>query len=314
MSEPMKRVQCSVDLKEVARVKGLGFLRDTLTPDCFNGRVITENGKITAEEMKAIAEGAEKYGNGEITMTARLTVEIQKVPYENIEPLREYLAGYGLETGGTGAKVRPVVSCKGTTCQYGLIDTFELSHKVHQRFYEGYKNVKLPHKFKIAVGGCPNNCVKPDLNDIGIVGQKVPAVDIEKCRGCKICGVEKSCPINHASLVEGKVRIVEGECNSCGRCDGKCPFGAVGNYVNGYKVYIGGRWGKKGAMGSPLSAILIEEKDVLDVIEKAILVFKDLGNAGERFADTIIRIGFEEIEKLLLSDEILDRKEEILSK
>ena len=110
MSEPMKRVQCSVDLKEVARVKGLGFLRDTLTPDCFNGRVITENGKITAEEMKAIAEGAEKYGNGEITMTARLTVEIQKVPYENIEPLREYLAGYGLETGGTGAKVRPVVS------------------------------------------------------------------------------------------------------------------------------------------------------------------------------------------------------------
>ena len=25
------------------------------------------------------------------------------------------------ETGGTGAKVRPVVSCKGTTCQYGLL-------------------------------------------------------------------------------------------------------------------------------------------------------------------------------------------------
>ena len=32
----------------------------------------------------------------------------------------------------------------------------------------------LPHKFKIAVGGCPNNCVKPDLNDLGIVGQRVP--------------------------------------------------------------------------------------------------------------------------------------------
>ena len=30
------------------------------------------------------------------------------------------------------------------------------------------------HKFKIAVGGCPNNCVKPDLNDLGIIGQMVP--------------------------------------------------------------------------------------------------------------------------------------------
>lgn len=29
--------------------------------------------------------------------------------------------------GGTGAKVRPVVSCKGTTCQYGLLDSFVIS-------------------------------------------------------------------------------------------------------------------------------------------------------------------------------------------
>ena len=58
-------------------------------------------------------------------------------------------------------------------------------------FSMGYSDVKLPHKFKIAVGGCPNNCVKPDLNDLGIIGQKVPWVDLEKCRGCRICQVEK---------------------------------------------------------------------------------------------------------------------------
>ena len=33
-----------------------------------------------------------------------------------------FWADAGLETGGTGSKVRPVVSCKGTTCQYGLIE------------------------------------------------------------------------------------------------------------------------------------------------------------------------------------------------
>lgn len=160
----------SVPPEEVARVKGLGFLRDKNTADRFNGRVITRNGKITAEESRAISEAAERFGSGEIAMTSRLTVEIQGVPFDSIEPMREFLMQAGLETGGTGSKVRPVVSCKGTTCQYGLIDTFSLSEEIHERFYHGYSHVKLPHKFKIAVGGCPNNCVKPDLNDLGIIG------------------------------------------------------------------------------------------------------------------------------------------------
>ena len=78
-----------------------------------------------------------------------------------------------------------MVSCKGTTCVFGLYDTQALAKEIHQRFYVEYHDVVLPHKFKIAVGGCPNNCVKPDLNDLGIVGQRVPMLDAGKCRGCK---------------------------------------------------------------------------------------------------------------------------------
>ena len=289
-----------IPAEEIARVKGLGFLWDKTTPDCFNGRVITRNGKMTAKEMAAIAEAAEKFGNGEVTMTVRLTAEIQKVPFENIEPLREFLKERGLETGGTGAKVRPVVSCKGTTCQYGLIDTFALSEAIHKRFYEGWHDVKLPHKFKIAVGGCPNNCVKPDLNDLGIVGQRVPVIDLEKCRGCKVCQIEKNCPIHVPKVVDGKVVIDDAQCNHCGRCINKCPFKAFEEYIQGYKVYIGGRWGKKVARGKFLSKLLTSPEEVLDVIEKAITLFRDQGQQGERFADTVERLGFEEVEKQLL--------------
>lgn len=289
-----------IPAEEITRVKGLGFLWDKTTPDCFNGRVITRNGKMTAKEMAAIAEAAEKFGNGEVTMTVRLTAEIQKVPFENIEPLRAFLKERGLETGGTGAKVRPVVSCKGTTCQYGLIDTFALSEAIHKRFYEGWHDVKLPHKFKIAVGGCPNNCVKPDLNDLGIVGQRVPVIDLEKCRGCKVCQIEKNCPIHVPKVVDGKVVIDDAQCNHCGRCLNKCPFKAFEEYIPGYKVYIGGRWGKKVARGKFLSKLLISPEEVLDVIEKAITLFRDQGQQGERFADTVERLGFEEVEKQLL--------------
>lgn len=57
-------------------------------------------------------------------MTTRLTMEIQGVPFENIEPLRTF-SGSRLvwRPAAPGAKVRPVVSCKGTTCQYGGFDT-----------------------------------------------------------------------------------------------------------------------------------------------------------------------------------------------
>lgn len=303
----------TVSPEEVARVKAMGFLFDKRTKDKFNCRVITRNGKLTAEESKVIAEAAELYGSGEITMTSRLTIEIQGVPYENVDAIREYLGQYGLETGGTGSKVRPVVSCKGTTCQYGLIDTFALSEEIHERFYHGYGSVKLPHKFKIAVGGCPNNCVKPDLNDLGIIGQRVPELKTDKCRGCKVCQVETGCPIRAARVEDGRLVIDEAVCNHCGRCLGKCPFKALESYTDGYRVYIGGRWGKKVAQGRYLDKIFTDKEEVLNVVEKAILLFREQGMTGERFADTVVRLGFENVQEQLLADSLLERKKENLS-
>jgi len=286
--------------EDVAKVKGLGCLRDKTTDDCFNCRVITRNGKITAKEACVIAEASEKFGSGEVAMTTRQTIEIQRVPFENIEPMREFLAEYGLETGGTGPKVRPVVSCKGTTCVFGLIDTYALSLKIHEVFYKGYHDVVLPHKFKIAVGGCPNNCVKPDLNDIGIIGQSVFTPDTDKCKNCNKCFVEEACPMGAAKITDGKILINKTICNNCGRCVSKCPFKVFEGAKEGYRVYIGGRWGKKTAKGKPLSRIFESEKEVLEVIEKAILFFKEEGIKGERFADTIERLGFDYVEEKLI--------------
>lgn len=288
--------------EDIKRVKGLGFLQDKRYPDVFNARVITRNGRITTDEHRAIAEAADRFGSGQVAMTTRLTMEIQGVRYENIQPLTDFLSAYGLTTGGTGALVRPVVSCKGTTCQYGLIDTYALSEKIHERFYVGYHNMPLPHKFKIAVGGCPNNCVKPDLNDLGVVGQRVPVPDTEKCRGCKKCQIEKNCPIHAAKLEDGRISIDPDACNHCGRCKGKCPFGAVEEYREGYKILIGGRWGKKTACGRPLPRLFATEEEVMAVIDRAILLFREEGIAGERFADTVARLGFDYLSGKLLGE------------
>lgn len=302
----------TVSAADEKRVKGMGFLNNKGT-DNFNGRIITVNGKITAAQQKCIAEAAEKFGNGDVVFTTRLTVEVPGIPYDKIEEFQQFIAREGLVTGGTGSKVRPVVACKGTTCQYGLLDSFEISREIHERFYEGYRQVLLPHKFKIAVGGCPNNCVKPDLNDLGIIGQYIPNFDEDSCNGCKKCAIEKNCPVGAAKVKDGVLEIDKNVCNNCGRCVEKCPFDAIEDGTYGYKIYIGGRWGKKVAQGRALGKIFTDKEEALSVIEKTILLFREQGKTGERLSQTIDRLGFEQVEAQLLSDEILSRKEEILA-
>lgn len=302
----------SLSPDDIKRVKGLGFLRHKGT-DKFNARVITRNGRITADEMRALAEAAQLYGDGHVMLTTRLTVEVSGIAYSDIDAFRTFIINAGLDTGGTGNRVRPIVSCKGTTCQYGLYDTYELSREIHERFYTGFHGVALPHKFKIAVGGCPNNCVKPNLNDLGIIGACIPEYDVQKCKSCKKCQIEAACPIGAAKLTDGKISVDKDICNNCGRCIGKCPFHCVDSGSRGWKVYIGGRWGKKTAQGKMLSKTIADKNELMDIIEKALLLFRSEGSSGERFADTINRIGFERAQEMLLGDELLSRREEILS-
>ena len=276
-----------------------------ITTDEFNAKLATcsseqERSALITETLNGLyGEAADKFRdvNGAV-IDANMAQEKMNAAMAAI--VRAALKEHGLETGGTGPKVRPVVSCKGTTCQFGLIDTFSLSEKIHEKFYIGYHNVGLPHKFKIAVGGCPNNCVKPETNDLSVIGQRYPTVDLEKCKGCKKCQVEAACPIKIAKVVEGKVVIDPAACNHCGRCRGKCPFDAI-SYVDGYKVSIGGRWGKKTATAQPLNYRFTTEEEVLAMVEKAICFFRDEGISGERFADTINRLGFDYVEAKLLN-------------
>lgn len=299
----------AIPAAEVKRVKAQGFLRNRGT-DNFSGRIITENGVLTAEQLKNLSEAALKFGNGNIAFTSRLTVELPGIPFEKIEEFRNYVAQADLQTGGTGSKIRPIVACKGTTCVFGLYDTQAVAAELHRRFFIGYHHVTLPHKFKIAVGGCPNNCVKPDLNDLGIIGQRVPKINGDNCRSCKKCGVVEECPMKAASL-ENTIQINEDICNNCGRCLPKCPFGSMEETEARYRITVGGRWGKRCRIGTPLSKLFTYE-EMLDTVEKAILLFKSKGQTGERFGETVDRLGIEKVEKMLLSDKLLARKEEIL--
>ncbi len=297
---------------EIARVKGMGFLLNRGTQN-FSGRILPRGVVFTADELAAISECARRFGNGNIAFTSRLTAEVVGIPYEKIEEARQFISDKGLCFGGTGAKIRPVTACKGTTCVYGNFDTQAMAKEVFDQYYLGWSDVKLPHKFKIAIGGCPNSCMKPSLNDFGIEGHRAPIYDMQKCRGCKLCQVAQRCPIGAIKMENGKAQIDTQKCISCGVCLGKCPFDAFASDAPvQYKIFVGGTWGKTSRMGTPLSR-MVEREDVFPLLEKTMLWFKENAYQKERLGAAIDRIGVEKLEKALFDEDLLNRKEEILA-
>ena len=231
---------------DIARVKALGFLRNRGT-ELFSGRIVPTGTVFSAWELIATAELAARFGSGKVIPTVRMTLELPGIPYDRIDDAIEFAAVRGLRFGGTGAKIRPVTSCKGTTCVFGMYDTQALARAIHEQYYLGWTKVALPHKFKIAVGGCPNSCVKPSLNDFGIEGRRTPD------------GVR-------------------------------------------FQLYIGGTWGRTTRMGSAFPRL-----------EKAMLWFRANAYQKERLGAAIDRIGEDALFAALESNDLLDRKDEILA-
>ena len=262
--------------------------------------------------MQTLTDCAKKYGNGKIAMTTRLTVEVQGIPYENVEACCEEIQSVGLYVGGTSSLVRPVVSCKGSVCVHGLMDTQNFCERVFNEFYVKWHTVRLPHKFKIGIGGCPNNCVKPAFHDFGLTGQSVPDYDPDLCNACGKCSVIDKCPVHAMSRdEEGNLVLDSEKCTNCGKCVGACPFDCIEEKARGYKVSIGGIWGKTQRMPDYLPGIYTED-EVMKLIEKCLLLYREQGITGERFGRTLDRIGADKFIEQLLSDDVLERKQEIL--
>jgi dissimilatory sulfite reductase (desulfoviridin) alpha/beta subunit len=265
---------------------GVMQMRD---PELFSIRLLVVGGRLTAAQMQAVGEAAAKYGRGEAHLTTRQGVEIPYVPFASIDALRADLARAGLEFGRCGARVRTIVACLGMACRFGLIDSQGLAKTL---FARANRYTSLPHKFKIAVTGCPNSCAKPQENDFGVMGLARKVFHPALCTACALC--LKACRIPGALTMEGDHPFcVGGLCVECGKCAPACPTNAWEIVGSGYAVYVGGKVGRVPRAARRLPFEIADQAALLHSLDGIVDWYCAQGKPAERFGDTIERVGFD---------------------
>jgi len=308
---------------DYSALKKGGFMRQK-QKGYFSLRIQVVGGNLTSENIRAVADVADKYGKGYVHMTSRQGVEIPFINFENIEEVRAELAEGGVKPGVCGPRVRTVTACQGNAvCPSGCIDSYDIAKKLDEHYF----GRELPHKFKFGVTGCQNNCLKAEENDIGIKGgmevswiedkcincgvcekacrrgaiscaNNTVTIDRTKCNNCGRC--VKACPTEAIKFEDDKLVIDDSKCNYCGRCTKACP---VDSWVNhsGYIVSFGGLFGNHIYKGEQLLPLITDEETLFRVTDAAIGFFERNANAGERFRLTLQRLGEDEFRKEIMA-------------
>lgn len=218
-------------------------------------RIRVPGGHLNASQIARIAKIAEQFGDGNLHITTRQGFEIPNIPFAKmaevnaaLRPLIEELElehGVKIDNPAAGypaAGMRNISACIGNrTCPFANTDTTGLAQRIEAVVY--------PHDFhtKIAITGCPNDCIKAHMQDFGIIAICIPEYDYDQCIGCEAC--VKACQRKVTGALEmngSKVVRDERRCIGCGECVLACPTSAwtrkPGKY---YRLLVMGRTGKK---------------------------------------------------------------------
>jgi nitrite reductase (NADH) large subunit len=124
-------------------------------------------GVTNPRELRAIADVAEKYQARMVKVTGGQRLDIFGIKKEDLPAVWADLNAAGMVSGHAYAKaLRTVKTCVGSEwCRFGTQDSTGLGIKTEQMTWGSF----MPHKFKIAVSGCPRNCAEATIKDFGVI-------------------------------------------------------------------------------------------------------------------------------------------------
>ncbi len=238
-------------------------------------RIRIPGGHLRVEYLDIIKKVAEEYGNGTLHITTRQGLELPGISMEKMEEVNRIIAPIlrgmeinagvkiaDAESGYPAAGTRNVSACIGNrVCPYANYDTTSLALKIERVIYPSDYHVK------IAVSGCPNDCIKAHMQDVGVLGMVEPQYNPDRCISCGAC--VKNCRQRSSGaleMVNFRVERDVSRCLGCGECVLVCPNSAWTRGGTYYRVLIMGRTGKRNPRLARTFMQWVSEEAVLGMI------------------------------------------------
>lgn len=124
-------------------------------------------GQTSPRELRAIADVAEKFDIPTVKVTGGQRIDLLGVQKEDLPAVWADLNAAGMVSGHAyGKALRTVKTCVGSEwCRFGVQDSTSLGIRLEELTWGSW----MPHKFKMAVSGCPRNCAEATIKDFGVV-------------------------------------------------------------------------------------------------------------------------------------------------
>jgi ferredoxin-nitrite reductase len=136
--------------------------------------VVLPVGKMTAGEMRDLADIARDLGDGDIRLTVWQNLLISGIPDDKIDEAKRRIEAAGLDWQSSMVRAG-LVACTGNRgCKFALADT-----KGHGAEIVDYiePRLTLDQPVNIHLTGCPNSCAQHYIGDIGLLAAKVALGD-----------------------------------------------------------------------------------------------------------------------------------------
>ncbi len=128
-------------------------------------------GRMEARQLRAAADLAQRYANGEIRTTNMQNLLIVNVRNEQVAQLATELELAGLQTSGSPF-ARGIVACTGTEfCKLAITETKGFARWLVEELDERIPGFE--QQLRINITGCPNSCGQHWIADLGLEGKRI---------------------------------------------------------------------------------------------------------------------------------------------
>jgi sulfite reductase (ferredoxin) len=145
---------------------------EELEDEFFMMRVRIPGGRLTTEQLRAIAWASERHGRDVADVTDRQNIQLHWIRIEDVPAIWERLESTGLSTQeACGDTPRVMLGCPLAGIDADeLIDATPYLVETERRYVGDPAFSNLPRKYKTSISGCRQQCAQHEINDVAFVG------------------------------------------------------------------------------------------------------------------------------------------------